>query len=364
MTKLKHSVKLPTGLVIPAGTTLRVSNEGYAKYAGQRVDIRCIPSFAIESVEAIPANAVNPDAHFKAFDDLVPGDMGIDAEGKPARILGKATGVDGYNALYEQFGNTSASSLDDLTDGMDEDEVASANFVAYSNQDGEVLIGLYGADNISVVDGEGANENKVTSVKPFEEVNASDTATTADGKTCTILAKGIGKTWFKQTADAFGLSASFDEIEDQLDEGDNGDSVELVLVKLEDGTMELHCYCPASGVSVNDETQSEASVEAIMAAAKRRWNKGGKAAYERMQKRYAGLEQISIIEDDEDVRTNIQTELDNAGIDYTVDNNVITVDDNDENAVQLSEIADTYPSVKAAMSEAGIECRTIVKRRK
>jgi len=360
MAKLKHAIKLHSGKVIPAGTDLSFSNEGKAMYAGEQVDLYCIPSYAFEQAPALVNNEIDAEKQIKPFDDVEPGDMGVDLEGKPVRMLGKAVGQKGYDDLYNQFGNTSAKSFEDITTGKSEDEIKEMQFVAYSNESGEVLIDLYGSEYVFVAPGEGApaNESGEPCIKGFEEVNAADKATTFDGKAVTILAKGVGETWFKQTAEAFGIADGWDEVKAGLDScGDgNYDAAELVLVKFEDGTMKIMNYCPKCGATVACEKPAEPSTEAIMEAARRRWEKGGREAYARMQAQAATEAEITINEEDEDIRQNIITELDNAGIDYEVEDGVIKVDDDDNNAEVLAKLAQTYPSVECGMAEAGIEC--------
>lgn len=359
MAKLKHAIKLHSGKVIPAGTELTFSNEGKAMYAGEQVDVYYIPTYAFEQAPALVNNQIDTEAQIKAFDALEPGDMGVDLEGKPARILGKAVGQKGFDDLYNQFGNTSAKSFEDITAGKTEDEIAAMQFVAYSNESGEVLIDLYGSEHVFVAPAEGApaNEAGKVCIKDFAEVNAADKAKTADGKVVTVLAKGQGKTWFKQNAEAFGLPEDgWDAIAEKFGDENHDDDAELILVKFEDGTMQIMCYCPENGAAVECEKEPEASVEAIMAAAKARWEKGGREAYARMQAQAACEAEICINEEDEDIRQNILTELDGAGISYEVEDGVIKVEDDDDNAEVLAKLAQSYPSVECGMAEAGIEC--------
>lgn len=349
MAKVIKPFRMSDGTVVPAGTVLDFGTEGIATFGDKLINRYRIPAVALEA-EELPANAINPETEFKAFDKLENGDKAVDNEGKPVTIVSKGTGKSGYDALFNEFGNLGRS-FEEITAGKSDEEIEAMNFVAYTNGEDKVCIDLYGADFIS------ACESSAATIKAFDDVEATDEAYDKAGKKYQVLAKGKGKAWFKTTAEAFATADQFDD--SWIAEGETGDDLEFVLAKGEDGVMHIFCYCPEKGVAVHAEKPAEAGTEAIMAAARRRWENGGRERYARMQaEAKAGLESIVIIEEDDAIRDNIKMELTDAGIEYEQDgDNHLKVEDNDDNAGILAKLAQTYPSINAAMLEAGIECQ-------
>lgn len=356
-------------LTIPKGTVLDFALEDgrFAMFRGQKVDLYTIPTAAFEMAQ-VANNAVNKESVFVPFEELEPGMLGSSKEGEEIRILGKAVGQTGYDALVTQFGNVDEITFDQLTNGYDEDEIKALQFIAYSDKDGATHVGFYGADYATVAKVNAATEGDDLIVKPFEDVIPTDVAVDKDGATFTILGKGIGKVWFEKTVEAYSLEDSFDEIEATLEEGETGDDIEFILVKDDKGVMSVKCYCPEKGAAVKieklaDDPEHEAAIESIMAEAQKRWENGGAELYARLQAQVsAGNESITICEEDETVRQNLEHELSENNIAFTKDEDKIIVDDGDDNVEFLAGIAPIYPSVKAGLAEIGIECQVIYKR--
>lgn len=359
MTKLKHGIKLPSGTVVPAGTNLTFSNEGVSFFKGERLSVYGIPTFAFEQDDSV-AGTVDSDKHYKAFDAIEPGDQAIGKDGIAVTIVGKAIGAAGYDALYQEFGTCDGVTLEDLTAGMDEEDIKELQFVAYTNADGEICIDKYGADYIAALENAG-------DVVAFIDVQPADAGVDAEGKPVTILSKGTGKVWHDKTVMAMNLDSKFEVFEGLLDENESTDAIDFVLVKDAEGAMAIHAYNPAD-VQVFEQEAAEPkddkvdpAVESIMLRAAKRWNAGGKHRYARMQAE-AAVESICIKEEDEAIRENIVQELADAGVNYAEEDGGINIEDDDSNAETLAKLAVMYPSVATAMADAGIECVISIKR--
>jgi hypothetical protein len=324
-----------------------------------------IPSVAFENAQ-VANNAVDKESVFVPFEELEPGMLGSSKEGESIRILGKAVGQTGYDALVTQFGNIEDITFDQLTNGYTDDEIKALQFIAYSDSDGSTHVGFYGADYATVASVNAATEGDDMIVKSFEDVIPTDTVVDKDGAVFIVLGKGLGKVWFEKTAEAYSLEDSFEPFEESLEEGETGADIEFVLVKDNKGVMSIKCYCPEEGVvakDVKDDEEQDVAIEAIMAAAKKRWENGGAELYNRLQAQAAAVESVTIVEDDETVRQNLEHELSENNIAFTItDDNAIVVEDEEGNIEFLAGIAPIYASVKAGLSEAGIECQVIYKR--
>jgi hypothetical protein len=231
------------GTVIPAGESLVFNGEGMADYQGKQISIYDIPSAAFESVN----NLVDTEKEFKSFDALEPGDLGIGQDGSPVRFLGKATGKAGYDALVGQFGNASGQDFDVITAGIDPEKLDETQFVAYTIEDGTVCVGIYGEDHVIATESDGE-------FVQISEVNSGDDAVDADGKPCTIIAKGKGTVWYDKMREATGANCRMEDIKKRLGITENdelqkeiGNADFVVIAKGKDKFIDLY---GANGVKV------------------------------------------------------------------------------------------------------------------
>lgn len=234
---LKHGIKLTSGTIVPKGTCLQFGTEGYSFFNGEQVSIYGIPTYVIEMDESISsstANLIDSSTQWTPFDDVKPGDQGVDPYGKPVTILGKAVGPDGFASLVKEFGNAGSNSWESIT-GASKCEPKDIMLVAYTDTEGIVNIDEYCVDVVAGTESDNGN------VVSFDNVEPGDEGVDSDGKPVVIYAKGKGKVQYEKMCAAFDLDNCWSQISETLGDKDP-DDFEFVYYGNKDGLKAIDAY--------------------------------------------------------------------------------------------------------------------------
>lgn len=212
--KLSKSLRMPNGTVLPKGTVLSFGTESVTNYKGNRIHYQNIPTHAIENAHGdhLINNELDRDTDGLHYDEIGEGTPGTDVHGSKIVILDKGKGRKGFDALVKKFGNVKDLTFDEITNGYEAEEIEELAFIAYSTEEnGTVLIGIFGADDVYAYE---ADSSETVS---FEDVEPGDTAITKDGKLFKVYAKGCGTTWMKQIIDENDLALDHEDFDSDED---------------------------------------------------------------------------------------------------------------------------------------------------
>ena len=271
--------------IIPSGTKLAFSNEGYATYNGNRISIYQIPTVAIEAAQHLQGGVAGNEALspvklkkslrmgkeiIAAGTELMFGTEGMaDYNGKQISIYQIPTAAIEMDAVYEgahnkvdtedsfkEFDNIEPGDKGYGADGQAVTflgkAVGPAGYDALVNQFGnasgktfdDTVAGLTD-DEIkdahfvcyTTVDGTvcvglyGADHVAAVEADgqylPIDEVESGDKAVCSEGKPCTVIAKGQGSVWYKNMTETLQLENGLDEIKDKLGIDDDDASAAL-----------------------------------------------------------------------------------------------------------------------------------------
>jgi hypothetical protein len=249
--KLKKSIILPSGKTMPVGTELHFSVEGLGFYEGEEVNIYGIPTHAIEGVDELVANQFDPEVRNTNFADVKPGDTGVDRNGSPIVILGKATGEKGFAELLSTFGNAGNITWEILTNETDVEQLDTLELVAYTDKDEMVCIDKYSMDAVAV-------EAEGPAIIDFENISVSQKAINRAGDEVVIYAIGMGKTQYDNWCDAFGVECKWDAIRAEVDESVSDDELPFVYAGNSEGLKEIDVY-GETGIKAYGEAGTEAA---------------------------------------------------------------------------------------------------------